>query len=134
MCIRDSLKGKLGKIDDLRTDLGFTGNPPQLGSDDDAVKDNIRSLVNLDKDPASTLDNDDFKKAFSDPNSDEYQTAKALKGSTNTDIADVASELDPGYQPKSITAPRSYDAGAASGDFIKGIQSIFGSVLSGGDI
>jgi len=132
--ININLKDKLNDIDKLRADLGFAGNPPQLGSDANAVKGNIEKLVNLDKDPDSTLDNDDFKKAFSDPNSDEYQTAKALKGSTIADIADVASELDPGYQPKSITAPRSYDAGAASGDFIKGIQSIFGSVLGGGDI
>jgi len=128
------LKDKLGDIEQLRKDLGFVKNPPSLGGNVRDIKKNIKNLTKLEN-PPNTLDKEDFEDAFANPNSDEYQTAKALKGSTNKALADMARDLDPGYQPKSITAPRSYDAGAASGNFIKGIESIFKSVLSSaGDI
>ena len=70
------LKDDLDDIDKLRSKLGFSGSPSSLGADDDQIAKSLKSLVDLDKDPVDTLDDDDFKAAFAkDPKNKEFKAA-----------------------------------------------------------
>ena len=110
-------------VPDINVGTKWRAVKKQLGAPSIGIN-NLRKIVNLDPDPTDTLEDEDFVAAYENPDSIEAQIAKALKSSTNPDIAAAARDADPGYQTQSITAPRTYSAGAASSNFIKGISTI----------
>ena len=83
------------------------------------------------KSPNNVLDDTDFVDAFDGTADEDVENFADFlrKASDNAAIRSAAQEPYKGLEPQSITSPRTYDAGAASGEFVKGIEATFLNVF-----